>query len=167
MNIDKCISIIEKQEELLRFPHFNRKDAWKLGHLMASRVLQENLVLCVGIRLLSGMSLFLYASEGAAINNENWMARKWSSVREMEMSSLRNGLLFKKKNQTLEGRGLDAKNFALSGGGFPIHVKNTGVIGAVTASGLPHLEDHEFIVESLSRFLKIKDVPRVPLDAAV
>jgi uncharacterized protein (UPF0303 family) len=29
------------------------------------------------------------------------------------------------------------------------------VIGAVTVSGLPQLQDHRFVVEALERFLKV------------
>ena len=165
MSIDQYISIVEKQENLLRFPHFNRKDAWELGQFMVSRILQEELILSVSIRLVSGLVLFQYAPEGTTVNNENWMTRKFNIVREMETSSLLNALRLKKRNQTLESRGLDPRSYAASGGGFPLHVSDTGVTGAVIVSGQPHLMDHEFVVESIRRFLKIPDVPRVPLDA--
>jgi len=167
MIIDECISIVEKQESILRFPHFNRKDAWELGQLMVSRLFDDAITLSVSIRLASGFVLFQYAPEGTLINNENWMTRKFNLVRDMEVSSLLCTLRLRKKNQTLESRGMDPRSYAASGGGFPIHVSGTGVIGAAIVSGQPHLVDHDFIVESLSRFLKIPDVPRVPLDADI
>ena len=167
MNIDECISVVEKQENTLRFSCFDRKGAWELGQLMASRILREKLELSVSIRLISGLVVFQYAPEGTAVNNENWMTRKFNIVRDMEVSSLLNALRLRKKNQTLESRGLDPRSYAASGGGFPIHVSGTGVIGAVIVSGLPHLEDHGFVVESLGRFLKILNVPQVPSDAGV
>jgi len=167
MNFDKYISTVEKQESLLCFNHFSRKDAWELGQLMVSRILGENMPLSVSIRLTSGFVLFQYAPEGTAITNESWMTRKFNVVRDMELSSLLYTLRLKKKNQTLESRGLDPRNYATSGGGFPIRVSGTGVIGAVLVSGLPHLADHDFIVQSLSGFLKISDIPRIPLNAKI
>ena len=162
MNVEKDIPIVEKQEELLRFSHFDRKDAWGLGQLMVSRIFQEELILSVSIRLSSGLILFQYMPEGTTANNESWMTRKFNVVRDMEMSSLLHSLRLDLKQQTLEERGLDPYLYAKSGGGFPINVTGTGVVGAVMVSGQPHLIDHEFIVESLSRFLEIPYVPRIP-----
>ena len=167
MNLDKYISIVEKQESILRFPHFNRRDAWELGQLMVSRILQEKLVLAASIRLTNGFVLFQYAAEGTTANNENWMTRKFNVVRDLEISSLLNTLRLGKKKQTLENKGLDPRHYATSGGGFPIHISGSGVIGAVIVSGLPHLMDHDFLIETLSQFLKIQDVPRIPVDAKI
>ena len=165
--MDKYISIVEKQESILCFPRFNRKDAWELGQLMVSRILEERLILSVSVRLATGFVLFQYAPEGTAINNENWMTRKFNIVRDMELSSLLYTLRLQKKKQTLESRGMDPRHYATSGGGFPIRVSEMGVIGAVVVSGLPHLADHDFVVESIGRFLKISDVPRIPLSAKI
>ena len=167
MNLDKYISIVEEQETILRFPHFSRRDAWELGQLMASRILSENLVLSASIRLANNLIVFQYTPEGTTANNENWMTRKFNIVRDLEISSLLNAMRLLKKKQTLESRGMDPQRYAASGGGFPIHLSGSGVIGAVVVSGLPHLMDHDFLVESISRFLKIQDVPRIPVSAKI
>ena len=167
MFLDKYISIVEKQESLLCFPHFDRKDAWELGQLMVARILSENLTLSVSIRLLNGFVLFQYAAKGSTLNNENWMTRKFNIVRDLEVSSLLNKLRLQKRKQTLEDKGLDPRLHAASGGGFPIHVSGSGIVGAVLASGLPNLADHDFLVDSLSRHLKVPDVPRIPLNAKI
>ena len=167
MNLDKYISIVKKQEDVLRFPHFDRKDAWELGQFMASRIQQENLILSASIRLANGLVIFQYMPEGTTANNENWMTRKFHVVRDLETSSLLCSLELQKNKRTLEDKGLSARHYAASGGGFPIHVSGSGVIGAVIVSGLPHLADHEFLVESISRFLKIQNVPRIPLNIKI
>ena len=167
MNLDKYISIVEKQESALHFPHFNRRDAWELGQLMVSRILSENLILSVSIRLINGFVLFQYAPEGTTLNNESWMTRKFNIVRDLEVSSLLSTLRLQEKKQTLENKGLDPRLYAASGGGFPIHVSGTGVTGVVIASGQPHLVDHGFLVDSISRFLKVTDVPRLPVNIKV
>ena len=50
--------------------------------------------------------------------------------------------------------------YAAIGGGFPIALKGTGVIGAVACSGLPHEQDHQLLVDALCAVLN------VDLDAA-
>ena len=166
-NIDEYISIVEKQESILRFSGFNRKDAWELGQFMVSRILSENLKLALSLRLANGLVVFQYMPEGTNIHNVNWMTRKFNIVCDLEVSSLLNTLYLKKRNQTLQDRFLDPAKYAASGGGFPIHVSGTGIIGGIMVSGLPHLVDHNFIVESLSSFLKKQDVPFIPVDAVV
>jgi len=46
-------------------------------------------------------------------------------------------------------------DYAPQGGGFPIHLIGTGVVGAVTVSGVPEREDHGFVSEMLCRFLNV------------
>ena len=48
---------------------------------------------------------------------------------------------------------LDPDEFAAHGGGFPITIRDVGVVGVVTVSGLPQPQDHAFVVEQLGRFL--------------
>ena len=165
MNLEDYISILEKQESLLHFSSFNRKEAWELGQLMVSAIMQKNLKLAASIRLSSGLVLFQHTPEGTTINNQRWMIRKSNVVRDWEVSSLHAILIFKKGNRSLHDFGLETKDYALRGGGFPIHVSGIGVIGAVAVSGQPHLEDHDFIVESLGRFLKVQGLPKFPTDA--
>jgi uncharacterized protein (UPF0303 family) len=165
LDLDTAIKFAEQQEEILQFPYFSRRDAWELGKILVNDILERNLVLSVSIRLTSGLVFFQYLTEGTTANNESWMTRKFNVVRELEISSLLNTLRLKKRNQTLEDRGLDPKLYALSGGAFPIRIKGSGLIGVVAASGLPHLVDHEVIVNAIDRFLGLPDCPHIPPDA--
>jgi uncharacterized protein (UPF0303 family) len=162
MNYDKYITLVEKQEELLQFPHFNRKDAWELGREFAQDILDNNHKLSVSIRLLNGHILFHYSPEGTSLNNESWISRKFNTVREMDASTLLFTLRLQKRKQTLEERGLDPRLYVTGGGGFPIRVAGTGLVGAVMVSGFPGLEDHNALVEGISRYLNLPDVPRIP-----
>ncbi|MDR1905232.1 MAG: heme-binding protein [Treponema sp.] len=167
LDLDAAIELAEQQEQILQFPHFSRKDAWELGKILVNHILERNLVLSVSIRLTSGLVLFQYLTEGTTANNESWMTRKFNVVRELETSSLLNMLRLKKRNQSLENKGLDPKFYAMSGGAFPIRLKGSGLIGAVAASGLPHLADHDAIISAIGRFLGIQNFPHIPLDAGV
>ena len=44
-------------------------------------------------------------------------------------------------------------SYAAHGGAFPILVRGTGCVGTVAISGLPQLEDHRLLVETLEAFL--------------
>jgi uncharacterized protein (UPF0303 family) len=167
MSTEKYIELVSEQERVLQFPHFNRRDAWELGKELVSIILEHNHPLAVSIRLTNGLVLFQYSPEGATLENDTWMTKKYNIVRELEISSLLNTLKFQKNGQTLEDRGFDPKKYAWGGGGFPIRIKDTGLIGVAAASGLPHLEDHDILVEGISRFLKVPDVPRIPLSAKI
>jgi uncharacterized protein (UPF0303 family) len=48
---------------------------------------------------------------------------------------------------------LDEREFAAHGGAFPVIVRDVGVVGTVTVSGLPQEEDHRLVVAVLRAFL--------------
>lgn len=92
------------------------------------------------------------------------MKRKENTVRMMEMSSLRLYMLLKLKQETLEDRGLNGKDYVARGGAFPIRVEGVGVIGSVIVSGLDHMADHDFAVACISQYLRIDNIPRLPVN---
>ena len=165
--LDKTIKITGEQEELLVFPRFSRKDAWELGHLFAEIITEKKLSATICIRLLSGQIVFQWAEEGTNANNDYWMIRKFHLVREMEMSSLRLRALFKKQGDTLESWGLDPQHYAVAGGGFPIRVKDSGLVAVVTISGLHEVDDHILAVEGISEYLGIKDIPQLSKNTGI
>lgn len=93
--------------------------------------------------------------------NENWMQRKFNTVRTLETSTLHAAMLLKKSEQTLATGSWMKKNMQLQAGGFPIRIEEVGVIGAVIVSGLPHFADHDLIVKCISRYLHVDEVPRI------
>ena len=73
----------------------------------------------------------------------------------MNMSSLRFMYWLEMMRESLEDRKLNPQDYAAEGGGFPIRLKDTGLIGSICVSGLSnHLDDHQLIVDSLTEFLK-------------
>jgi uncharacterized protein (UPF0303 family) len=62
------------------------------------------------------------------------------------------------------GDGLDSADYVLAGGGFPVSVKNAGVIGVIAVSGLPERDDHGVIVAALCDHLG-KDAKALALAA--
>jgi uncharacterized protein (UPF0303 family) len=69
-------------------------------------------------------------------------------------SSLRVGEEFRAQGGSFDTDSrLDPHLFAAHGGAFPILLRGTGCIGTVAVSGLPQLQDHQFVVETLDSFL--------------
>ena len=63
--------------------------------------------------------------------------------------------MLKDMGTTLEEQfSISSVDYAPHGGCFPIYIKNTGMIGTITVSGLPQEEDHRVVVETIRAYLK-------------
>jgi uncharacterized protein (UPF0303 family) len=95
--------------------------------------------------------LFLAATAGASAGQADWIRRKRNTVLRFGRSSYAVGIQLDLEHKTLEERhGLSLADYAAHGGGFPIVLRNTGLIGTIIASGLAQRDDHELIVAVLS-----------------
>ena len=154
------IEILKKQEEILQFDKFNHDEAYKLGTFMIEYAKKHNVTIAVSIRLANGFVVFQYGPEGTGLMNQRWMKRKFNTVWNWGQSSLCSAYMLEDLGEDLTFHTLDAKDFALCGGGFPIRVKGcTGVVGAVLSSNLYHVADHEFIIDCLKEYLNKPEVP--------
>ena len=157
------LEILQKQEELLQFPEFNHKTAWELGSFMVSYAQKHNITIAVSIRMNNGCILFQHCPDGTNLLNQKWMERKFNTVKLMERSSLMSALVFERDGDTPAVHGLAEADYALCGGGFPIRVKRSSpVIGAVIASNLYHIADHEFVINCLKEYLNCPEAPDYP-----
>lgn len=161
MTIDELIAMLEMQEEILQFSHFTNEDAWELGNILVAEAKRRRLPVAVSIRLNNGYTVFQYAADGTNLQNERWMARKQNTVKTLEHSSLHSCMLLRKNEESLEDWFLDAKEYAVCGGGFPIRIEEVGVIGSIIVSGLDHVSDHDLIIKCISRYLHVDEVPRI------
>ncbi len=154
MTIDRDLECIARQEATLLFDHFNLETAWEVGLLLQKMAASRKLGVVVDITLHS-MPAFYLALPGTTADNANWVRRKRNLVLRFLRSSYAIGLQLQRQGQSVEQKwGLSPADFAPHGGSFPIHVRDTGVIGAITVSGLPQREDHALVVEALAIFLK-------------
>jgi uncharacterized protein (UPF0303 family) len=48
---------------------------------------------------------------------------------------------------------ISSSDYAAHGGAFPLIIRDVGVVGTITVSGLPQQEDHELVVTTLKQFL--------------
>lgn len=156
MSLESDIAKITRQEEALRFERFSEADAWALGSLMRARAEERNIPFVIDIRI-GDRPLFYTALPGTTPENPDWVRRKVNTVYRFHKSSYRVGREYQLSGKVFDAsRGLDPMDHANAGGGFPIHLKGTGVVGVVTVSGVPQREDHGFVVEMLCRFLGVE-----------
>ena len=160
-NYANIIEIARKQEEMLRFDHFSNRDAWDLGAFLVQLMFDRQIDMAISIRKLNGNIIFHYQTQNTTLSNQQWMQRKFNTVSLTESSSLRAWATSELKGQTLEAQGISAADYAFCGGGFPIRLKNGELVAVLIVSNLPHKQDHGFVVDGLSAWLGVPDVPVV------
>ncbi|MFI3227178.1 MAG: heme-degrading domain-containing protein [Clostridia bacterium] len=153
MEILEQIAYYKAQEEELQFDFFNDDTAWEIGNIIVKRAKAENLDILTDISL-AGRTLFSFSANSATGYNAHWINRKKNSVMLQQMSSMRFGLQLKRDGKfDAISRYLAPDQYAVCGGGFPIIIKNTGVVGCIAVSGLADTDDHEVIVSAIREYL--------------
>jgi len=161
MALPEDIARIKLQESKLQFPAFSADLAWTIGSKLREGALARNAAMTFEIQVAS-RPLFLAATDGAPAGQADWLRRKRNTVLRFGRSSYQVGLVLEQEGQTLEARhGLTLADYAAHGGGFPITLTGTGVIGTIVASGLPQREDHNLVIAVLSEVLNL---PGLALD---
>lgn len=149
----ELIATREAQETRLLFTRFDNVDAWHLGSAMVAVATERSLPITIDIRR-HGQQLFHAALPGTTPDNDAWIERKVKVVNRFGAASYLVGRRLAARGSVLdEAAGVEPRLFAAHGGAFPIRVRNVGVIGTVTVSGLPQADDHAFVVEMVEAFL--------------
>ena len=149
------IAEIEAQEERLVFTRFSNADAWELGCILVEFGIERDYPITIDIRR-GDQQLFHVALAGTAADNDQWVDRKVRTVRRFGNSSFLVGLRHRATGTAFEAREWnDPFLFAAHGGSFPINIRDSGLIGTVTVSGLAQLADHRLVVEAIERFLAL------------
>jgi len=163
MSIEQDLAKIAQQEQALRFEKFDEHTAWEIGTRLKAAAEKRGAVLAIDVTL-AGQSVFSYMMSGTSPNNANWLRRKRNTVLHFRRSSYGFGLqLEHDKVDLAEKFGLSLSDYATHGGSFPVWILGTGVVGAITVSGLPQREDHKIVAEVLADFLQ-KAQPDLLLD---
>ena len=156
--LQALIEELQTQQARLQFRRFTNDDALQLGSRIVAVAQERKLAVTVDIRR-HGHQLFHAALPGTTPDHDSWIERKVRVVNRFNESSYLVG-----RRLALAGRSVDTANgldpllHAAHGGSFPIIVRDVGVVGTVTVSGLPQAEDHALVVESLAVFLGIEPV---------
>lgn len=151
--LGSLITELEQHEFELCFDRFTNEDAWRLGVSLVELGRSRELPITLDIRRF-GQQLFHAALSGTTPENDSWIERKVRVVERFSASSYLVGRRLAAKGHVLdEAYGVDPALFATHGGSFPVRVRNVGVVGSVTVSGLAQADDHALVVEALRAFL--------------
>jgi uncharacterized protein (UPF0303 family) len=150
---DELIAELEAQERDLVFTRFDNDDAWKLGSALVILAQGRGLPIAIDIRR-GTQQLFHAALPGSVTDNDSWIERKVRVVERYGVSSFLFGRRLAARGVELgAGLGVDPAHYAPAGGAFPVRVRDVGVVGVVTVSGLPQEDDHALVVEAIRAFL--------------
>jgi uncharacterized protein (UPF0303 family) len=142
-----------EEEARLALPSLDEADAIAIGKLLLARAEARSLAVTIEVRRI-GRVVFRAALPGTSPDNDAWIAGKAAVVERfahstwyVRQSYLASGTTFE------EATGLGRPAYAAHGGGYPLVVRGTGVVGVALVSGLPQERDHALIVEALGAYL--------------
>lgn len=151
--MDDILKQLLQDEQDLQFVSFNEETAWRLGSRMVEQSMKDELPVTIDITL-GARQLFHASLHGASVDNDEWVKRKVRLVYRFGHSSFYVGQQLKSQGKTIqEAYLLPESEYAPHGGCFPVIVKDTGVVGTVTVSGLPQEEDHKLVVRAIREYL--------------
>jgi uncharacterized protein (UPF0303 family) len=141
------------QEAHLQLPHCSDADALWIGRWLLDTAEARGLV--VAIEVWRGARLiFRAAREGTNAHNDVYLAGKRRVVEHFGHSSF-----YERRRHEVNGTTFEAATslafpeWAPHGGGVPLIVGGTGLVGVAIVSGLPMEADHALVVEALEAFL--------------
>ena len=151
--MDQILEQLLHEERELQFASFNESTAWRIGSQLVERAQKEGLPITIDITRGSHQ-LFHASLPGTSADNDEWIKRKSRVVYRFGHSSFYMGQFLKNKGKRMEESYLiPESDYAPHGGCFPVMVKNTGMVGTITVSGLPQEEDHKFVVQAIRDYL--------------
>ena len=160
MSPDQDLPILDEQERILRFTAFDANAAWVLGSRLRASALDRGIGSSIEIEI-AGQLLFACATPEAAPGQSNWIRRKRNTVHHFARSTYAVGRKLERDGATLGSKhGLPDVDFVAHGGGFPIWINGTGVVGSIVFSGLPQRDDHNVVVEAIAAMLEL-EIPQL------
>lgn len=143
---------LKKQEEELQFDSFNNDDAYKLGNIIYDFAKEDSLSVTIDITR-GGQQLFHVALPGTSPDNDCWIKRKIKLVNRIQKSSYWINTELRSEGVSLEDKyELSHYEYAAHGGCVPVIVRNVGMVGTVTVSGLEQSKDHELVIRALKEY---------------
>jgi len=147
------MEILEIEHDELQFKSFSNIKALEIGLRLKEIAEKKQLAITIDIERHS-QQLFHYALEGTSKDNDQWIKRKNRVVNHFGKSSYYIKKYIEKKNTSLKDLFfLNSEEYSAFGGAFPIFMKDTGIVGTITVSGLPDVEDHNLVVAVIKEFI--------------
>jgi uncharacterized protein (UPF0303 family) len=159
--LDDDLKLIAEQERLLHFATFSAETAWAVGSALRTEALARKASMTFEIQI-AGRTIFACTTDGAAPGQADWIRRKRNVVMRFGRSSYAVGLQLQLEGKTIEERhGLTLTDYAMHGGGVPILLTGTGIVGSVVSSGLDQRTDHGLVVKAMAQALGVA-IPALP-----
>ena len=150
MTPEQELVFMAEQVQQLQFQQFDLHTVWELGTRLKNEAETRKVAISIEIRLC-GRTVFAYSMPGTTPTNGDWARRKCNLVELTHKSSYAVGRMpLQDGLTTIQRMGLDGRNYAASGGAFPIMVKGSGCVGVAAVSGLPERDDHNLVVDILA-----------------
>jgi uncharacterized protein (UPF0303 family) len=149
---DALIQALLQEESDLQFSVFTNDTAYKVGNRIIEKAMRENKSIVVDIRR-KGELLFYSRMDGKSSHNDEWVSWKNNVVHHFGHSSYYMHVFLKSTGSTVEASGLNPSDYKAEGGAFPLLLKDEGIVGTITVSGLPGEEDHGMVASVLRELL--------------
>lgn len=141
-----------EQKELV-FDQFDEETAWEIGSRIRRKAAEGGFPVAVSVTV-NRRRLFGCSMPGAAAINDDWVRRKENMVYRFQKSSYEMALYTRMKGYDLKQQyGFEPTEYAAAGGSVPIVLRGTGVVGAITVSGLAEHEDHGLVVSVIREYM--------------
>ena len=133
----------------LELASFSPAEAVALGLMATDRAITDQLAIVIEVHHL-GRLAYRAALPGSLPDSDDWITRKRRVVERYHESTMATRVRYEEQGTTFsEATGLSELEYAAHGGGMPVVVAGVGVTGGFYASGLPQVDDHEFLVTCL------------------
>ena len=154
---DRTVAQLLEEERRLVLPSLSEADAVDIGSRALALARERDLAVTIEVRR-AGRVVFRAALPGTGPDNDDWVARKARVVERFGHATLYERVRHEEAGTSFAERtGLPESEYAAHGGGVPLSVVGTGVVGVLLVSGLPQVADHELCVEVLEAHLAAPD----------
>ena len=142
---------IQEEDDLL-FPKFTYEHAKYLYDKILDKMVSTTKPMGVEI-VLNGIPVYTHYQYGTTKKTIAWIEGKRKTVEYFGQSSASIDIQAHKMGvEVFCARfGIDPHEYKLCGGAFPIIVKDLGIVGTVSVSGLTRKEDHQTCIEALKQ----------------
>jgi uncharacterized protein (UPF0303 family) len=151
---DPSISDLMDEQEAIKLERFDYDVAWELGSRIRSRAREAAMPVAIQVRHGTDV-VFATLVGGATIDNFDWTRRKCAVAHRFHRSSLLVRLEAEAGGYDFNAKfRLPVADYVASGGGVPLILKGGTLIGSVAVSGLPNVEDHKLVTDSLRQLVR-------------
>lgn len=151
---DALLKSLLQEEADLQFTEFTNNTAYQVGTRIIEKAFRESKNIVVNIQK-DGELLFYARMNGTNEGNDQWVNWKNNVVHHFKHSSYYMHVYLRSIGASVEAHNLDPENNKAEGGSFPLIVKNAGIAGTITVSGLSGDQDHAMITSILHEYLNV------------